>query len=50
MERIFTQFYDYVEREEAAVQPVIDQYTAIQQEAAGLFGSNVLGEPGAARR
>ncbi|WP_017297939.1 dynamin family protein [Nodosilinea nodulosa] len=38
VERIFTQFYDYVEREEAAVQPVIDQYTAIQQEAAGLFG------------
>ncbi|HZG38270.1 MAG TPA: dynamin family protein [Nodosilinea sp.] len=42
VERIFTQFYDYVEREEAAVQPVIDQYTAIQQEAAGLFSSNVL--------
>ncbi|MFQ4140001.1 dynamin family protein [Nodosilinea sp. PGN35] len=43
VERIFTQFYDYVEREEAAVQPVIDQYTAIKQEAEGLFSSNVLG-------
>lgn len=41
VERIFTQFYDYVEREEAAVQPVIDQYTAIKQEAQGLFGSEV---------
>jgi predicted GTPase len=43
VERIFTQFYDYVEREEAAVQPVIDQYTAIKQEAAGLFNSKMLG-------
>ncbi|PSN15892.1 hypothetical protein C7293_05330 [filamentous cyanobacterium CCT1] len=43
VERIFTQFYEYVEREEAAVQPVIDQYTAIKQEAEGLFSSNVLG-------
>ncbi len=47
VERIFTQFYDYVEREEAAVQPVIDQYQAIKQEAAGLFSSNVLGDLGA---
>ncbi|MGB3137534.1 MAG: dynamin family protein [Nodosilinea sp.] len=44
VERIFTQFYDYVEREEAAVQPVIDQYTAIQQEAEALFSANPLGE------
>jgi GTPase SAR1 family protein len=44
VERIFTQFYDYVEREEAAVQPVIDQYTAIKQDAAGLFSAKVLGE------
>jgi uncharacterized protein YdiU (UPF0061 family) len=43
VERIFTQFYDYVEREEAAVQPVLEQYQAIQQEAAGLFSSNLLG-------
>jgi len=43
VERIFTQFYDYVEREEAAVQPVIDQYTAIKQEAAGLLNSKMLG-------
>ncbi|MGG6239544.1 dynamin family protein [Nodosilinea sp. AN01ver1] len=50
VERIFTQFYDYVEHEEAAVQPVIDQYTAIQQEAAGLFSASVLGEPGAEKR
>ncbi|WOD40547.1 dynamin family protein [Nodosilinea sp. E11] len=50
VERIFTQFYDYVEREEAAVQPVIDQYTAIQQEAAGLFSSKLLGELGADKR
>jgi predicted GTPase len=40
VERIFTQFYDYVEREEAAVQPVIDQYQAIRQEAEALFSSN----------
>ncbi|MBD1876143.1 dynamin family protein [Nodosilinea sp. FACHB-131] len=50
VERIFTQFYDYVEREEEAVQPVIDQYTAIKQEAAGLFSSKVLGEAGAEKR
>lgn len=39
VERIFTQFYDYVEREEQAVQPVIDQYTTIKAEAETLFGS-----------
>ncbi|MBE9141449.1 dynamin family protein [Nodosilinea sp. LEGE 07088] len=45
VERIFTQFYDHVEREEAAIQPIINQYGAIQQEAAGLLGSHVLDEP-----
>jgi GTPase SAR1 family protein len=50
VERIFTQFYDYVEREEAAVQPVIDQYAAIKQEAEGLFSSNVLSGLGADQR
>ena len=39
VERIFTQFYDYVEREEQAVQPVIDQYTTIKTEAETLFSS-----------
>ncbi len=39
VERIFTQFYDYVEREEEAVQPVLDQYRSIQVEAQGLFGN-----------
>jgi GTPase SAR1 family protein len=39
VERIFTQFYDYVEREENAVQPVLDQYKAIQQDAETLFAS-----------
>jgi hypothetical protein len=37
VERIFTQFYDYVEREEKAVQPVLDQYGAIKAEAQILF-------------
>ncbi|MBE9113653.1 dynamin family protein [Nodosilinea sp. LEGE 07298] len=50
VERIFTQFYDYVEREEAAVQPVIDQYAAIKQEAEGLFSSNALSGLGADQR
>ena len=50
VERIFTQFYDYVEREEAAVQPVLDQYQAIQQEATALFSTKVLDASGAERR
>ncbi len=50
VERIFTQFYDYVEREEAAVQPVLDQYQAIQQEATALFSTKALGASGAERR
>jgi predicted GTPase len=47
VERIFTQFYDYVEREAEAVEPVIDHYTAIKAEAQTLFGSmeRRLGEP-----
>jgi GTPase SAR1 family protein len=39
VERIFTQFYDYVEREEKAVQPVLDQYGAIKAEAQMLFST-----------
>lgn len=50
VERIFTQFYDYVEREEASVQPVLDQYQAIQQEATALFSTKVLDASGAERR
>jgi Na+-transporting methylmalonyl-CoA/oxaloacetate decarboxylase gamma subunit len=50
VERIFTQFYDYVEREEAAVQPVLDQYQAIQQEATALFSTKALDASGAERR
>jgi hypothetical protein len=38
VERVFTQFYDYVEREEQAVQPVIDHYHQIKAEAQTLFG------------
>jgi GTPase SAR1 family protein len=49
VERIFTQFYDYVEREEAAVQPVLDQYQAIQQEATALFSTKALDASGAER-
>ncbi|MBT9311129.1 dynamin family protein [Leptothoe kymatousa] len=37
VERIFVQFYDYVERETEAVAPVLDQYDAIQTEAKDLF-------------
>lgn len=37
VERIFVQFYDYVERENIAVSPVIEQYDAIQTEAKELF-------------
>ncbi len=50
VERIFTQFYDYVEREEAAVQPVLDQYQAIQQEATALFSTKALDASGAERQ
>ncbi|MEM7065014.1 MAG: dynamin family protein [Cyanobacteria bacterium P01_B01_bin.77] len=37
VERIFVQFYDYVERETEAVAPVIDQYGTIQTDAKELF-------------
>ncbi|MBX2865441.1 MAG: dynamin family protein [Leptolyngbyaceae cyanobacterium MAG.088] len=37
VERIFVQFYDYVERETAEVAPVLEQYNTIQQEATELF-------------
>lgn len=37
VERIFVQFYDYVERETDAVAPVIDQYDTIQTDAKELF-------------
>ncbi|MEM9484398.1 MAG: hypothetical protein AAGA83_11970, partial [Cyanobacteria bacterium P01_F01_bin.116] len=37
VERIFVQFYDYVERETAAVAPVLKQYDAIQTDARHLF-------------
>lgn len=37
VERIFVQFYDYVERETAEVAPVLEQYDAIQTDATDLF-------------
>ena len=37
VERIFVQFYDYVERETAEIAPVLEQYDAIQTEATQLF-------------
>ncbi|MEM9806194.1 MAG: dynamin family protein [Cyanobacteria bacterium P01_D01_bin.56] len=37
VERIFVQFYDYVERENTAVSPVLEQYDDIQAEAKELF-------------
>ncbi|MEA5462826.1 dynamin family protein [Leptothoe sp. PORK10 BA2] len=37
VERIFVQFYDYVERETAEVAPVLEQYDSIQTEAKNLF-------------
>ncbi|NEQ49813.1 MAG: hypothetical protein F6K11_06710 [Leptolyngbya sp. SIO3F4] len=37
VERIFIQFYDYVERETAEVAPVIEQYDAIRTDATQLF-------------
>ncbi|MEM9484844.1 MAG: dynamin family protein [Cyanobacteria bacterium P01_F01_bin.116] len=37
VERIFVQFYDYVERETAEVAPIIDQYDAIQTDAKDIF-------------
>ena len=37
VERIFVQFYDYVEREEEAIAPILTQYRAIQTDAQQLF-------------
>lgn len=37
VERIFVQFYDYVERQEAIVRPIIERYRTIQTEAQQLF-------------
>lgn len=37
VERIFVQFYDYVDRETAEVAPVLAQYNTIQTEAKELF-------------
>ena len=37
VERIFIQFYDYVEREEQEVGPILERYQAIQQEAHSLL-------------
>ncbi len=38
VERIFVQFYDYVDREQAEIGPIVTQYKAIQAEAQTLFG------------
>lgn len=37
VERIFVQFYDYVDREQAEIGPIVTQYKAIQTEAQTLF-------------
>lgn len=37
VERIFVQFYDYVEREEAIVRPIVQRYRTIQTDAQQLF-------------
>lgn len=37
VERIFVQFYDYVEREEEEIAPVLSKYRAIQTDAQQLF-------------
>jgi ribosome biogenesis GTPase A len=38
VERIFVQFYDYVEREDQEIAPILEQYQTIQTEAQQLFG------------
>lgn len=38
VERIFVQFYDYVERENQEIAPILEQYQTIQTEAQQLFG------------
>lgn len=37
VERIFVQFYDYVDREKAEIQPVLEQYKTIQTDSQQLF-------------
>jgi len=37
VERIFVEFYDYVEREEQAIEPILEKYKAIQFNAEQLF-------------
>lgn len=37
VERVFVQFYDYVERQEAIVQPILQRYDTIQTSAQELF-------------
>ena len=37
VERIFVQFYDYVEREEQAIAPILENYETIQSKAQRLF-------------
>lgn len=37
VERTFVQFYDYVEREDAAIRPVVERYRTIQTDAQQLF-------------
>lgn len=37
VERIFVQFYDYVEREDQEIRPVLERYRAIQDDAQQLF-------------
>jgi GTPase SAR1 family protein len=49
VERIFVQFYDYVDREQAEIGPIVSQYKAIQAEAQTLFGkmaTQLNGSPG----
>lgn len=38
VERIFVQFYDYVDREEREIVPILEQYKTVRTEAQQLFG------------
>lgn len=42
VERIFVQFYDYVNREEQEISPIVEQYSAIQTEAQKLLLDGAL--------
>ncbi|NJN85838.1 MAG: hypothetical protein HC881_05390 [Leptolyngbyaceae cyanobacterium SL_7_1] len=37
VERIFIQFYDYVEREQQVIEPVLEKYNTIQTDSQALF-------------